>query len=219
MSTRSALLSRREWLRAATVAGVAVGCPALLGWTSPPSAGTGAGPVMVIRHAEKPAKSATSDGIDLRGRPDSHSLTRQGWTRAAYLPELFTPSPTTGSGTGSRLPQPRTIYASGPGQGDGEGTRSRETVGPLAAALGVPVNTRFSRGQETQLARAAATSPGPVLICWQHGAIPAIGAAFTPAAPGSWPDETYDQVWMFTPAAGGWRFDQLGQELLPGDRS
>jgi hypothetical protein len=109
---------------------------------------------MIIRHAEKPPKSSGSGGIDLRGRADSHSLTSQGWTRAAYLPDLFTPSDGEHSSWGdgrhgpARLPTPRTIYASGPGKGDGEGTRCRETVGPLAASLGLRVNTTFSRGQE-----------------------------------------------------------------------
>jgi hypothetical protein len=183
---------------------------------------------MIIRHAEKPPKSSSSSGIDLRGRPDSHSLTARGWTRAAYLPDLFLPTATgqepswnDGSGASARLPMPRTIYASGPRNGDGEGTRCRETVGPLAAALGLPVNSSFSRGQEAELARQAATAPGPVLICWQHGEIPALAALFTPAAPAPpavWPDERFDVVWVFAAtSSGGWRFEQVPQRLMPDD--
>jgi hypothetical protein len=171
---------------------------------------------MVIRHAEKPATSDTSAGIDLSGKPDGHSLTRQGWTRAAYLAGLFSPD----GAAPARLPRPSVIYASGPGKGDGEGTRSRETVGPLAAEIGIPVNTSFSRGQEAALAAQAARQAGPTLICWQHESIPAIGAAFTPTSPPPptvWPDERYDVVWVFTATGGGWQFEQLPQRLLPAD--
>jgi thiamine pyrophosphate-dependent acetolactate synthase large subunit-like protein len=93
-------------------------------------------------------------------------------------------------------------------------------VGPLAAALDIPIDTTFSRGQEAELAQRAAEQAGPTLICWQHESIPAIGAAFAPASPTppiSWPDEVYDRVWVFTAGSGGWRFDDVPQMLLPGD--
>jgi hypothetical protein len=166
---------------------------------------------MVIRHGEKPAKTDPAAGIDLSGRPDIHSLTAQGWTRAAYLVGLFG-----GGGGPAQLPRPAVIYAFGPGKGDGEGTRPRETVGPLAAALDIPVDTTFSRGQETALAQRAASQVGPTLICWRHESIPAIGAAFAPASPAppaSWPDEVYDRVWVFTAGDGGWRFEDVSQML------
>lgn len=234
-------LNRRALIRTVTAAGALVAWPALLGCASPsrpcptltsPVSPTWTQPttplVMIIRYAEKPPKSSRSGGIDLQGRADSHSLTARGWTRAAYLPDLFIPSSTSpqtswgdGSGASARLPMPRTIYASGPGNGDGEGTRCRETVGPLAAALGLRVNSSFSRGQEAELARQAATAPGPVLICWQHGQIPALAAAFTPAAPAPpsvWPDERFDMVWVFAATdSGSWRFEQVPQRLMPDD--
>lgn len=222
-------LTRRELLRAATITGALVASPALMGCAEAPlpsyrsvSSPIAGSVVMVIRHGEKPAKSAPADGIDLRGRPDNHSLTHQGWTRAAYLVDLFSAQPGTGiqPGTGRWLPQPGAIYASGPGtsgDGDVEGTRSRQTVGALAAVLGLPVITTYSRGQESELARAAAAQNGPVLICWQHQSIPAIAAAFTPSAPSGWPDQRYDLVWTFTPTTRGWRFDAIPELLLPGD--
>jgi hypothetical protein len=171
---------------------------------------------MVIRHGEKPA-SKTIAGIDLNGLPDTHSLNLRGWTRAAYLPDLFLPLDDGGQPT---LPTPNVIYASGEGAGDGEGTRPRQTVGPLAAALGIGVDTSFSRGQEADLVAQAAQQPGPVLICWQHQSIPAIGAAFgqvSPAPPSAWPDEQYDVVWAFGSTGGGWQFAQVSEGLLPGD--
>jgi hypothetical protein len=223
--------TRRAALRTLTVGAAVVAFPALLGCAPSPSkpglskrSATGGGAVtapagaliMVIRHGEKPATKSAA-GIDLNGLPDTHSLTEQGWMRAAYLPDLFAPAD---DGGGSVLPTPTVIYASGQGQGDGEGTRPRQTVGPLAAALGIVVDTTFSRGQEADLVAAAASEPGPVLICWQHQSIPAIGAAFgnvSPAPPDMWPDDQYDMVWAFGSTGDGWQFAQVSEGLLPGD--
>jgi hypothetical protein len=207
-----------------TVSGALAACPALLGFapssTRAPSASTfdpvAGALIMVIRHGEKPDKTRASvAGIGLSGRADPHSLTLRGWTRADYLVGLFI-------GSNPALPSPRVIYASGQGSGNGEGTRPRETVGPLAAALDIPVNDTFSRGQETALAAHAARQSGPVLICWQHQSIPAIAAALgptTPAAPVVWPDDRYDVVWTFTATdmSAGWSFDQVPELLLAGD--
>ena len=220
-------MPRRSALRAVTAAAAITAFPTLLGCTHAPSKKPATGSpvsarpgsvVMVIRHGEKPAKSDSSGGIDLTGHPDTHSLTTQGWTRAAALVELFA-TEDTGQ---ARLPRPTVIYASGAGTGDGQGTRPRETVGPLAAALNIPVDTSFSRGQEAALARQAATQPGPTLICWQHESIPGIGAAFAPATPTPptvWPDDRYDVVWVFAAADNGWRFAQVPERLLPDDGS
>lgn len=215
-------ISRRAALRTITIGGAVATFPALLGCApsserSTFTASTTPAPViMVIRHGEKPAKSQPVAGIDLSGRPDLRSLTEQGWTRAAYLVDLFTPTDT----GHAPLQCPRVIYASGQGGSAGEGTRSRETVGPLAAALGIPVNTTFSRGQEAALADEAAHQAAPVLICWQHQSIPAIAAALrpaTPAPPATWADDRYDVVWAFTPTSVGWEFAQVPELLLPGD--
>jgi hypothetical protein len=228
----SGLLDRRALLRAITGATALGAFPALLGCASIPTkkgnrAGNAGSPsdpvtaapgtvVMVIRHAEKPTKSgAGSTGTSLTGATDVHSLTERGWTRAADLVALFTQG-----GGRVALPVPNVIYASGLGAGDGEGTRPRQTVGPLAAQLGIPVDTTFSRGQEAALARQAATQAGPTLICWQHESIPAIGAAFapdTPAPPTVWPDDRFDVVWVFTATDSGWRFEQVPERLLPDD--
>ena len=220
--------NRRAALRTLTAGAAVVAFPALLGCAPSPSKRSGGGGggvtapegtlIMVIRHGEKPA-SKSAAGIDLNGMPDTHSLTEQGWLRAAYLPDLFVPSDDTGQ---SALPAPNVIYASGQGAGDGEGTRPRQTVGPLAAALGIAVNTSFSRGQEADLVAQAAAEPGPVLICWQHQSIPAIGAAFgnvSPAPPSAWPDEEYDMVWAFGSTGGDWQFAQVSEGLPPGDSS
>jgi len=182
--------------------------------------------VMIIRHGEKPDKGTDKDdvdgsdgplGWDPLGNPDKHSLTTRGWTRATGLAGLFAPQHST---LRSGLARPKLIYAAGVAD-DGDGTRTRETVKILAQRLGVPVNTSFGKGDEVALAHHAAAQQVPVLICWQHGEIPAIAAAFgpTPSPPAQWPDDRFDMVWTLTPVRSSWRFDQVPQMVLNGDSS
>jgi hypothetical protein len=128
--------------------------------------------VMIIRHGEKPIGSTT--GVDANGNADDSSLTRTGWERAHRLVDLFDPaeaSPRTG------LARPTGIYAAG-ANSNGEGQRTRETVEPLADKLGIPMNTSFGKGEEKALVAQVISQPGPTLISWQHGEIPAIAEAF-----------------------------------------
>jgi broad specificity phosphatase PhoE len=192
----------------ATVGGDAVG-------TRP----TPAGPatfVMVIRHGEKPDRD--SQGVDAQGREDDSSLTRIGWDRAHRLVDLFDPA----QGSPRRgLARPATIYAAGAND-DGEGKRTRETVTPLAERLGIPINTSYGKGDEEALVEHVLAQPGPALISWQHGEIPAIAEAFpsvTPTPPSEWPDDRFDVVWTFTKTADGWHFAQVPELALPDDQS
>ncbi|HTK66650.1 MAG TPA: hypothetical protein VL595_30025 [Pseudonocardia sp.] len=118
--------------------------------------------IMVIRHGEKPAKG--------------HSLTARGWSRARVLPTLF--AAPVDAGAPDSLPAPKVIYAAGATDA-GTGQRTRETVSSLSSRLNVPVNTAYGKGQEASLVRQAVAQSenGPVLICWQHGEIPAIASA------------------------------------------
>src|SRR5205085_2056346 len=98
---------------------------------------TSAALVMIIRHGEKP--DGSHPGVDANGHPDDSSLTVTGWNRANRLVNVFDPAqgaPRPG------LARPTVIYAAGAND-NGEGTRTRETVTPLAHALGRPVNTSF----------------------------------------------------------------------------
>ena len=225
MAVERSPLSRRSLLRVATQGAALAAFPALLGFAPGPAPLPPTAPVtaprgkvvMIIRHGEKPSKSAIPVGINLAGQPDTRSLTEQGWIRAASLVGLFVAGPGTGR---TALPRPSTIYASGTGDGAVEGNRPRQTVRPLAMALRVPVDTSFSRGDESRLIAHAAAQPGPTLICWQHGEIPSMAAAFggaVPAPPRTWPDDRYDVVWTFTSTGTGWRFAQVPERLLPGD--
>jgi hypothetical protein len=215
--------TRRDLLRTLTVGGAAIAGAALLegcGLESTTRTVTPAPPgrgalIMIIRHGEKPPASGLPQGVDAGGNPDRHSLTAQGWRRAGALFELFAPAngvPRPGLG------RPTAIYAAGGTAG--EGLRTRQTVTPLAAHLGIPINTRFSKGDESALAQEVAGRTEPTLICWQHGELPAVATALpnvAPTPPAAWPDDRYDLVWVLTPAADGWSFHQIPELLLDGD--
>jgi hypothetical protein len=172
--------------------------------------------VMVIRHGEKPDDD--TDGVDAQGRADDSSLTPIGWQRAHQLVELFDPAQVS---LRPGLARPAVIYAAGAND-EGRGQRTRETVAPLAQRLGITVDTRFGKGDEEQLVEHALAHPGPVLISWQHGEIPAIAEAFstvTPSPPSEWPDDRFDLVWTFTKTPDGWHFAQVPELVLPGDQT
>ncbi|MET8627984.1 hypothetical protein ABZW30_30300 [Kitasatospora sp. NPDC004669] len=171
----------------------------------------GAAFVMIIRHGEKP--DGNLPGLDENGKHDGKSLTQRGWDRAKALPTLFAP-PATG------LHTPARIYAA-TDQGPMAGAhRMRQTVTPLAAKLGLTVDTTYAESQESELAGAALAGTQPVLICWEHSRIPriveALGASGS-GVPGTWPDR-FDLVWVFSrPAGGAWTFQEVRQHLLNGD--
>ena len=193
--------------------------PASTAPTATPSAEATAAPgavVMVIRHGEKP--DGTEPGVDAQGNPDDSSLTATGWQRAKALADLFDPAP---GQLRSGLARPTAIYAAGAND-DGEGLRPRETVAPLAQRLGITVNTDYGKGDEKALVKHVTAQPGAALICWQHGELPAIAAAFphaTPTPPKDWPDDRFDVIWTFTKTADGWQFAQLPERVLPQDQN
>lgn len=172
--------------------------------------------VMIIRHGEKP--DGSEPGVDATGDEDDSSLTTVGWERAHRLVGLFDPA----QGDPQRgLARPTTIYAAGATDG-GEGQRTRETVAPLADALGVPVSTDYGRGEERKLVKDVTAQPGVTLISWQHGGITDIAEAFphvTPDPPQEWPDDRFDVVWVLTRTADGWDFAQVPELVLPRDRT
>ena len=174
--------------------------------------------VMVIRHGEKPEDDDSGPGLDANGVEDDSSLTAVGWDRAHRLVDLFDPAqapPRPG------LDRPKTIYAAGAND-NGEGQRTRETVEPLADKLGVPVTTTFGKGDEKALVEQVIAEPGPTLISWQHGEIPAIAEAFpsvTPTPPSVWPEDRFDVIWTFTKTSDGWHFAQLPELALPQDQA
>ncbi|GAA0896783.1 hypothetical protein [Pseudonocardia zijingensis] len=176
--------------------------------------------IMIIRHAEKPLPTGPRAGISPSGRKDKRSLTVDGWQRAGALVELFAPMrghPPAG------LWRPAAVYAAAARHGRSK--RSIETVEPLARRLGLEVDHRYEPGQEAELAAELACRAGATLVSWHHkslsrivGNLERLTGAITPAPPPLWPADRYDMVWVFARAGDGWRFAQVPQLLLPGDR-
>ena len=123
--------------------------------------------IMLIRHAEKPEGDG-GPGLMPNGAENPRALTLAGWKRANALVGLFNPP----DGVLPRPPlaKPSSLFASG-----SESLRPKQTVAPLAAALNLSVRT-FLKGQEAQLVAAAKKAEDPVLISWQHEAIPDIAS-------------------------------------------
>ena len=225
MTRLSPIVTRRMMLRVMTTGGVLAASSTVLGCSTGRHAAEARGAsiaaspgalVMIIRHGEKPDHSAK--GVDINGNfAGKHSLTQVGWNRARALVELFAPS----SGPlRPGLARPKLIYAAGADEG-GSGERARETVTPLAQRLGIPINANFGKGDEQALATQITSQPGPTLICWQHGEIPAIAKAFgslVPAPPDKWPGSRFDVIWTLTADGHGWNFAQQPEMVLPGDQ-
>ncbi len=176
---------------------------------------------MIIRHAEKPAGKVA--GVDETGASSAHHLSVRGWQRAGALACLFAPAH--GPVQNALLAKPAFIFASAavtdPEPGDTRSRRSEETVTPLAQLIGVDINLKFSKGQETALAQAALACDGPVLIAWRHEGIPVIANFILGAevVPQNWPKDRFDVIFVFTlnPLAGTYSFAQVGQRVLAGD--
>lgn len=175
---------------------------------------------MFIRHAEEPDSANDSVGVTQDGSVDPRSLSVRGWTRAGALVTLFDPRDADGNPlpTRTQLGRPTTIFAPDPGKN--RSRRSLETVTPLAAALNVRIDTRFTPSETKQAADALHASGGQVLVAWKHEQIADIIshlADVSPAAP-AWPDGRYDLIYILTRTGGGWRFVRAPQMLLAGDR-
>ncbi|HVY70397.1 MAG TPA: hypothetical protein VHH73_10745 [Verrucomicrobiae bacterium] len=175
--------------------------------------------IMIIRHAEKPPDNPPPHGVTFDGDHDKESLTVLGWQRAGALASFFAPA--SGVFANPQLATPKLLYASG--THGSKSLRPIETITPLSQKLGAafPINTKFSKGQETQLAGEIVGLNGPVLVAWQHELIPAIANAIAGnsiTVPQNWPDKRFDLVWVFNFSAGsGWSFAQVPQMLLAGD--
>jgi broad specificity phosphatase PhoE len=168
--------------------------------------------IMLIRHAEKPNGGGGS-GLMPDSAQNPKALTALGWTRANALVGLFAPA---NQGTPrSLLARPASLFAS-----ESESLRPKQTIAPLAAALGLTV-AMVPKGLEAELVAEVKKAEGPVLVSWQHEAIPEIAVLIRGRADGVppvWPGHCFDLVWVFDLNADGtWSFAQAPQLLLPGD--
>jgi hypothetical protein len=181
--------------------------------------------IYIIRHGEKPQDLAPKhpeahSGVDFRGRQNEHSLLPRGWQRSGALAALYDPTHSQRRG----LQVPRILIS--PSYGHPSATadhRTHQTIRGLSDRIGVEITAEFSKGQEKQLAAAVLDSgPGAVLICWEHGHIPALASALPLVSgtviPHAWPDDRYDVIWTFTlTTETEYAFGQVPQLLLSGD--
>jgi len=163
--------------------------------------------VMVIRHAEKPPSK------------DNHHLSSVGLARAQKLVSLFLPRPPKAG-----LAVPDRIVVS---QGKSASWRPYETGQPLATALGLTLDNHWDAAHGKDAGKAIAGLTGTTLVIWAHGEIPDVVGALvkakgscSPKPPKVWSDARYDVVWVFDEAPDGksWKFTQVPQMLMPGDK-
>ena len=173
--------------------------------------------ILLIRHGEKPPPDGHTRGIKEDGTEDHHSLVVRGWQRAGALVPFFFES------RHPELRRPTAVY-SPPVRGKvADHGRPHQTVTPIAARIGVEVQCRHGVDDELELADDVRSCTGVVLISWEHKRIPKIANAFlgdSTTAPQTWPDDRFDLVWVLDlEPSGGYRFSQVPQLLLAGDRA
>jgi len=155
--------------------------------------------VLIIRHCEKEGSERHCNSL--------------GFERAAYLPTLFTGASATSynapTALFARMPEPKKYVL-----------RSIETLEPLSAQIGTPINSSFGAADSVRLAdflirsirQDRALCESTVLVCWEHKMIPtfanrmssppfsgdsqssSVGASMNPF-PSKWQDSEYDAIW------------------------
>jgi len=176
--------------------------------------------IMLIRHAEKPAdpdsETTPPFGVDQDGNRDQRSLTPLGWQRAGALVAFFAASGAPSHET--LISVPAALFAP---SHHGSSHRSRQTLEPLARAGGLLLHHDRRVGEEEALVGDLLAGASPILIAWEHKAVPRIPALVTEGAvrpPQHWPGDRFDLVWVLDRDAGGrWSFAQVPQMLLAGD--
>ncbi len=175
--------------------------------------------IILLRHAEKPAKDDVPYGVTHKGERNKESLTVRGWQRAGALTNLFVPA--NGRFQHHSLAKPRFLYASKPLQRKGS-RRPMETLAPLSEKLGIKVNSNFQRGDFESMIEEVFSREGVAVICWQREYIPDITSLILGKknnAPAEWPEDCFDMIWVFDlqRSSGKYRFTQVPQKLLGGD--
>ena len=175
--------------------------------------------IMIIRHGEKPSKKDSIKGISLSGFRSKNELSARGWQRSGALIRFF--NPIMGDVfSDPALRKPDVILAEDP-KGHIKSQRPLHTIESLAISLRKKPVLRYTKGQEQRLVEFAKAQPGVVLICWEHSAIIDIANLLlgdSEACPQHWPGDRFDLVWIFEARQKSWKFSQVPQLLLPGDR-
>jgi hypothetical protein len=175
--------------------------------------------IILLRHAEKPAKDSAPYGVTPAGERSKESLEVRGWQRAGALANLFAPADE--HFENASLAKPQFLFASKPLRRKGS-RRPIETITPLADKLAVRINSNFARNEYEGMIDEVHRCEGVVLICWQREYIPDIASYIlgdNKIAPQNWPENCFDIIWVFNldRAAGKYTFEQVPQRLLGGD--
>ena len=72
-----------------------------------------------------------------------------------------------------------------------------ETLTPLSAAIGVPINTTYARDDVDGLAAGLASLPATsvAVVCWEHDVLTEIATALGVADAPTYPSDEYDWQW------------------------
>jgi hypothetical protein len=173
--------------------------------------------IMLMRHAEKPSERGSIGGVDEAGNADENELSVTGWQRAGALARLFAE---VDAERGSPLARPSALYAPTV-SAESPSKRCEHTLLPLARLLRLQIDTSFAKQDTATLAIELRKDPGPILVCWEHKALPSIIEAICARrtiAPAAWPEDRFDVVWLLERGEQGWAFSQIPQLLLAGDR-
>jgi hypothetical protein len=175
--------------------------------------------IMLIRHAEKPAKDEAPFGVTAEGERNKESLEVRGWQRAGALANLLAPG--NGHFQHASLAKPKFLFASKPLRRKGS-RRPLETVTPLAQKLELKINSSFQRSDFESMLDEVFSCKCVVLICWQREYIPDIASYILrnkKIAPQNWPEDCFDMIWVFdlAPSSSKYTFKQVPQKLLEGD--
>lgn len=173
---------------------------------------TTAPPIMLMRHAEKPADADASPSLSPRGWQRAGALVRWLWPQSA---DAAPPFP---------LATPRRIVAAATTQAH-PSTRPRDTVVPLAQALQIEIEQPFDSDDDTRRVAAWLRAlDSAVLVSWRHDGLPALARALLPPSrstevPALWPEDCFDLVWVVHYKSDDWTLTQVPQQLLAGDRT
>src|ERR1044071_10320214 len=118
--------------------------------------------IMLLRHAEKPAKDDAPYGVTEQGERSKESLEIRGWQRAGALTNLLVPAD--GHVQHPALAKPQFLYASKPLRRKGS-RRPIETITPLAEKLKIKINSHYERSDVEGVLEDVFSCRGVVLMC------------------------------------------------------
>jgi hypothetical protein len=132
--------------------------------------------VVIIRHAEKPAKG--------------DNLTCQGLNRSLKLPGILY----------SKYGVPAYTYV--PSVGKGKATkhaRMFQTITPMAVKYNLVINSKYDENDAVQLATDILEKKGLVLVVWTHSSIQALARSLGIGTTGlNWDSNDYDSIWVIS---------------------